>query len=275
MITVRIHGGLGNQMFQYAFGRTVARRNHASLALDTSSAIPSRPYQLGSFAITARPESALVRTYRKIASKIVNRKVAEKHYHFYKEALEARDGSYLDGYWQSDKYFKEIEADIRKEFVPARPFGPSAAVAAARIDADPSAAVSVHIRRGDYASNSKVNAFNGTLSPGYYQDAVKILAKKGLERPVFYVFSDDMAWVKEHLPFLAPAIFVSQPGISDAEDLMLMSRCKAHIIANSTFSWWGAWLDPNPSKIVIGPRQWFRDTTIDTGDVIPEGWLTI
>ena len=134
-------------------------------------------------------------------------------------------------------------------------------------------AVSVHVRRGDYVNNKNANAFHGVCSPEYYRKAIELIAKR-VDSPKYFVFSDDIEWVKEHIE-IPNAVFVSQKDIADHEELVLMSKCKHAIIANSSFSWWGAWLNANPNKLVIAPKQWVSDSRVNTVDAIPAEWVRI
>lgn len=134
-------------------------------------------------------------------------------------------------------------------------------------------AVSVHMRRGDFVSNPKSNAVHGVCPPEYYRAAIRTMAGQ-VEKPCFYIFSDDIAWAKDQLKLDFPCQSVEHnTGAESYNDMRLMSRCRHHIIANSSFSWWGAWLSDYPSKIVIAPRQWFLNAPHDVSDLIPHGWI--
>jgi len=198
--------------------------------------------------------------------------VRERHFQFDPSVLDLPDGVYLDGYWQSPRYFSDVQPVIRGAFSFDRKVSEQNRALAARIsDAD---SVSIHVRRGDYTSVRSLN-YHGVCSMEYYRSAVRTMASK-IRNPVFYVFSDDPAWVKENCSFCRPMIVVEHPGQEQAyTDMWLMSLCKHHIIANSSFSWWAAWLSANPEKIVIAPRQWFRDPNIKTDDLIPAAWLRL
>ena len=136
-------------------------------------------------------------------------------------------------------------------------------------------AVSLHIRRGDYVSNPVTNNYHGTCSLAYYKKAVLLLKEK-IENPSFFIFSDDLLWARENLDFINDMTFIDlDKSIPDHEEMHLMSQCKHNIIANSSFSWWGAWLNENSDKIVIAPKKWFSDNTINTEDLIPAKWMRI
>lgn len=282
-------GGLGNQMFQYAAGRAIAHRRHVLLALDTSefrngnsrdfrldvlnikgSIISSQ--ELDSFKKSATSRSALL--LNKLRPYYRQPLIKEPGFSFDANILRAPRSVYLNGYWQSEKYFKDVEEQLQREFsVREKPQGLNASMAE-RIRQIPNA-VSVHVRRGDYASNPVTNRVHGTCPPEYYRDAVAKLVSLGVE-PHFFVFSDDIPWAEANLRFSYPMTFVTHNGASaDHEDLRLMSMCRHHIIANSSFSWWGAWLSPRARKLVVAPRRWFNEAAYDTKDLIPSGWITI
>ena len=158
-------------------------------------------------------------------------------------------------------------------FPPA--IGAAAANQAASLAIRACESVSVHIRRGDYLSNPAFYRFHGVCAVEYYEAAVGHLAG-AVENPCFFLFSDDLDWARRNLRLDYPVTYVDHNGEDkDYEDLRLMSQCKHHIIANSSFSWWAAWLCANPGKIVIAPRKWFNDPNIDTADIIPASWRRI
>ncbi|WP_177230471.1 alpha-1,2-fucosyltransferase [Chitinophaga sp. CF118] len=178
---------------------------------------------------------------------------------------------YLDGYWQSEKYFKQYGDVIRREFTAKDEWdGHNKQILNSILNAD---AVSIHIRRGDYVTNAVTNKFHGTCDIDYYQKAIALVEER-MEAPFYYIFSDDLPWAKEHLVFSkGTAHFVDNNADAAFMDIMLMSKCKYNIIANSTFSWWGAWLNNNPGKLVIAPKKWFNHK--DDSDIIPDTWMKI
>ena len=137
----------------------------------------------------------------------------------------------------------------------------------------PSNAVSLHVRRGDYVSDPATNRFHGTCSPDYYRQAVDyVIGRAGV--PHLFVFSDDQEWTRANLQFAVPRRSSSaNPPDCGYRDMQLMARCRHHIIANSSFSWWGAWLNPSPEKIVVAPKQWFSSPRNDTRDLVPPNWV--
>jgi hypothetical protein len=190
---------------------------------------------------------------------------------FHSDAAVPRDNTLFVGYWQSEKYFADITEELREELTPTTPVEGQNAVYAATIrDCN---AVSLHVRRGDYASNQQTNTVHGLAPLAYYSGAVRLIRERfGDTR--FFVFSDDLTWCRESLPLDSTTVYVQgNDGDRAFEDLRLMSLCRHHVIANSSFSWWGAWLNPNPNKVVIAPKHWFADPTIDTTDMLPAGWI--
>ncbi|HVU80078.1 MAG TPA: alpha-1,2-fucosyltransferase [Candidatus Paceibacterota bacterium] len=297
MIIVKLQHGLGNQLFQYAFGKKLSMLRGTELKLDISTyqaRIGYRYYGLERFAVTAPtavaedfraigvpPPTAdtLSRARRKFLrwrernKPLQERKlVFEPRPTFIPEALEIGRDAYVIGDWQSEKYFKDIADALRKEFSLKEPFGEAAAQCAQAIAGAKGTPVSLHVRRGDSVSNPKSIEKFGSMPLSYYVEAAQAMRKR-VPDTVFFVFSDDIAWAQDNLGDIAPVVFASKPGMKDYEELILMSRCAHHIMPNSTFSWWSAWLNPNPRKIVIAPKRYYRDTSIDESDLIPPEWL--
>lgn len=283
MIITKLIGGLGNQMFQYAVGRSLAYANNTELKLDISGynnqkGITPRSYMLNIFNIQSNyANEKEIHKFRgnNIFLRIlkISSYIKEKQFYFDPKILIVKDNSYLDGYWHSEKYFKEIEQIIRKEFtLKDKPDVTNRKMISYINNCD---SVSIHIRRGDYVFDKKTNKFHGICSLGYYLKAVALVAKK-VKNPQFFIFSDDPIWTKQNLHLKFPCVYVDHNvGRKDYEDMRLMSKCKHNIIANSSFSWWGAWLNNNLDKIVVAPKQWFHDKSINTRDLIPESWIRI
>jgi len=292
MILIQLNGGLGNQMFQYAIGRCLAHSLNTELKLDTSQFQPDnlRNYALSVFRIVenfATPID-LTRVRRPLAWSIkypvdLLRSmiqpnapilyIKESKFHFDPEILALPDNLYLEGYWQSEKYFKVIEKIIRNDFTFSVEPDYLNKQMADQIRICES--VSIHVRRGDFVTNPTTNAYHGTCSVDYYKKAIQII-KNRVHQPQFFIFTDDPIWVREHLDTGYPTVFVDFNGPEkDYEDLRLMSLCQHHIIANSSFSWWGAWLCQNTEKIVIAPIKWFNKPDINTQDLIPDTWIRL
>jgi hypothetical protein len=197
------------------------------------------------------------------------RRVLQRGNGFDSEAL-ARAGTYLEGYWQSERYFQDIEPTIREELQFANAPDPENAALLDDIAGRP--AISLHVRRGDYLLPKHQLMYAG-CSLEYYRNAVDFIAASANIDPVVYVFSDDTEWARDSLQLKAHTRIVSHNGVERAhEDLRLMSACRHHIIANSTFSWWGAWLNASPDKIVVAPKTWTLDPAIYNPDILPASW---
>jgi hypothetical protein len=290
MVITRLIGGLGNQMFQYALGRALAAQRDTTLKLDISGyeryalhAYALHPFNiLESFA--ARDEIRRLRGGGWVTEQVPRRLqklnplrkksyILERGFPFDPAVLDAPDDVYLDGYWQSEKYFKNMEDVLRREFTVRHALSGHNQELAARIAA--CNAVSLHVRRGDYASNSDTSRVHGLCGMDYYRSAALRIAE-GSSRPHFFVFSDEPEWAAGNLRLDYPMTIVTGNDAShNYEDLRLMSLCSHHIIANSSFSWWGAWLGANPDKVVIAPSRWFASEQHNTRDLLPFAWITI
>jgi hypothetical protein len=292
MIITKIMGGLGNQMFQYAIGRRLAYERNTILKLDLSwfSNQYKRVYLLDHFNIAAQTatseEIARItksnwtgfprRIFRAIQRRLPNhlRAIVEEETNFFDpHILRIRDNTYLAGYWQSEKYFVSIRPIIQKEFRLRESFLADGQKWARKIQSHNS--VSVHIRRGDYISDPLNKKIFVTLPVVYYKQAVEYICDHN-SNVKFYIFSDDLPWAYQNLELPSSSEFVYiDDNNRDEQELFLMSLCDHHIIANSSFSWWGAWLGIYPGKIVIAPKQWFVDSTRETCGLIPETWIRI
>lgn len=286
MIITRIKGGLGNQMFQYAITKSMAQRNNDVYKLDISFYPKQtlRTYELNLFnidetiateqeCIELREKKGLFRKITKKLNALINRQssyVKEKEDLIFDEEIYSLKGNiYLDGYWQNEKYIKHIQEQLIKDFTPKGVISMEAKYYLKDIKNTNS--VSMHIRRGDYVNNSQTNNFHGVCDIEYYNKAVNYLKEKVI-KPVYYIFSDDIAWCKNNFDFLENKIFIDDTK-SAIDDLELMKRCKHNIIANSSFSWWGAWLNENSNKIVITPKVWLN-AKIDL-HLAPEEWIRL
>jgi hypothetical protein len=177
----------------------------------------------------------------------------------------------LKGFWQSWRYFADIQDLIHQEFTLKSPLGVGATELAKKIQGV--TAVGIHIRRGDYVSNPVTHQFHGICDLDYYARAISCMAE-AVQQPYFFVFSDEPQWARENLKIDFPCTIID-PNHQDYEDLYLLSLCQHFIIANSSFSWWAAWLSSNPGKSVIAPRRWFAAEDIDMGDLALPGWQLI
>ena len=264
MITIYLKGGLGNQMFQYAYGRSQSLRKKTKLLLDLSDLLfplylrnkeTPRTYALECFNIQAR-----------IYAPTTNPLVLQYNRKFY-EWISHKERSF-----HNENNFLVHSSIIRTDFTLRSPLGPKAESIKTPIEQTPDS-VSLHIRRGDYVGDPATNAHHGVLGLDYYHEAQAYI-KNTVACPTFFIFSDDISWVKENLKIDSPTVFVSCPEIQDYEELILMSLCNHHIIANSSFSWWGAWLNQNINKIVIAPKQWVKNPTLHK-DICPPEWIRL
>ena len=283
MIVTRLCGGLGNQFFQYAAGRALALRCHTDLALDTEwfeRTIPGmepRTYELHRYPIRARllrdPEREKIRSRLAAGRKRFSfpprwTQFTEPDFNCYHPAvLGLRGHVYLDGFWQYPDYFQDAAPQIRAELVPS----------AAVCDPDPAIvrrikevnSVSIHVRRGDYLTSGQ---FIGALPAAYYSAALAWISSR-VENPHFFVFSDDPNWVRENFPIAARVDYMAHEGPDAAfKDLHLMSECRHHVIANSSFSWWAAWLSSSESPLVVAPARWFAQLPPSTHSRLAQGW---
>ena len=281
-ISVVLRGGLGNQLFQYALARSLAIKNNAHIMLDISDYKnnPDRIFKLDHFFIQAdvtashRVATLAERIIDYIKPFHLKRFIFERHSGFDPAVLNAKHPVFLEGYWQNEKYFKDIRSELLQEARLKAPMGPAAQKIADAIITTPTS-VSVHIRRGDYIRPGNKERYD-TCTPEYYARAMQAISTK-ISPVHFFIFSDDIEWVKNNITFrdAVAVTYVSQSGIADYEALMLMSMCHHNIIANSSFSWWGAWLNTHDNKIIIAPQQWLHSDQYDTSDVVPKTWWKI
>jgi hypothetical protein len=289
-VIVCLAGGLGNQMFQYALGRRLATDWHAELMLDLSAyrRDTARRYRLDALRVQARIHPApsgvdralawllrrpLLGPVRRLFPAIDSPVYTQQKFCYDPDVLLVGPGTYLHGYWQSERYFSHVREALRAELAPRLPLRPHVADAARRIEQ--ACALSVHVRRGDYVHEPTVARVHGTCSLEYYTRAVDHVRERAAVSAV-YLFSDDPRWAIENVKTALPTILVGADGeLEDFEEMYLMSRCRHHVIANSSFSWWGAWLNPRSDKIVVAPARWFNDFPADTRDLLPDGWVRI
>jgi hypothetical protein len=290
-ILVRIEAGFGNQLFQYATGKSLARRLGTELLLDVSSYETDRlrSYQLGKLNISARVAGrfrcrwenqmrrktfAPVRWPLRLAgSRLVSRHVSDRQQGFDGRLAKMDGNIFLTGYWQSERYFADIRDVLLKEFTFKEEPDDANREMLARISA--ANAVCVHVRRGDFVTTDIGQRRHGVCGMDYYQAAFRWLQSRfsGLE---FFIFSDDPEWVAAHFPRDGLTTIVAHnAGRDDAEDLRLMMHCRHFIVANSTFSWWAAWLGQAPDKIIIAPQRWYVSDELSEKDLVPESWIRL
>jgi hypothetical protein len=289
-------GGMGNQMFQYAAGRYLSEKHQTTLKLDLSFLLDRTPqkgyvyrdYDLNLFNIQenfAHPNEVVsFGKHRRLGRVLymIRQKtnpnlplyVRESPYHFDPRFFLIPGHAYIEGFWQSEKYFKDIEHIIRKEFTFRDDLDERGHEMAKKIKEVNS--VCVNIRRGDYVSIPKTYLHHGVCDEDYFDRAVQMIADK-ISNPHFFVFSDDVEWCRDNLHFDYPSTVVTQDyaGKQFGQKLHLMTLCQHYIIPNSSFGWWAAWLNPNPDKIVIAPLQWYRNPRMDTSKLAPLQWIRI
>ncbi len=288
-----LQGGLGNQMFQYAIARALSEHYQSTFLLDRSwfdkpqAETTPRPYQLdllniqevpvGKVAFPKRPDR-LMRAIQKWLPLGPVIYYQQKAFGFdegllHLKAMHQRD-LFLFGYWQAFPYLEAIRPILQSEFKTKRSTADHYQPYLDQIRSSES--VMIHIRRGDYVDSPSAAKFHGVLALSYYQQAIEVLL---LNRPNahFFIFSDDLPWAKEALPQDLKITFVENSSESDAaaQELQLMYACKHHVIANSSLSWWGAWLKQECGGLVFAPNRWISDSSLDLDNLLPANWQRI
>jgi len=290
MIIVQLSGGFGNQLFQYACGLSLGEHHKVQVKVDASllskpDAVTGTIRHADIFNLAKRPQEATeqeMHFYNNLSLRIkyIDKSLPFHKRRIYKEKSNTFDGSFfkagsdllLKGNRQSEKYFKRYETKIRSDFSLSEHC--ISAVKKYFKEFEEQNSISIHIRRGDYLTPVALE-WLGLLPISYYTNAFARTVEKGKDNK-FYIFSDDIEWAKQNLKIEYKHEFVS--GVitkNSMEDFYLMSQCKHNIIANSTFSWWAAWLNSNPDKIVIAPKKWYSKANLDTKDLIPDEWIQI
>lgn len=293
MIITKLKGGLGNQMFQYATGFAVALQNKVSHKIDISgydsiSIDTPRKFELGAFQITspiALSEEITIAKYPfglfSKAFRYFESKILKKHYLDFEPKLfkkiegkvKNKKSIYLDGFFQSEKNFINFEKEIKTELTFKRELLDEHVKNLAEIIKS-QISISIHVRHGDYINDKKTNKYHGVCSIDYYEKAIKLISQK-IDNTTFYIFSDDSNWCEENIiKGQKNFINISKENFKDYEEMYLMSLCKHNIIANSTFSWWSAWLNKNSDKIVFAPKIWTVKENLHK-NIIPETWIKI
>ena len=259
MVVARLYGGLGNQMFQYAAALAAAERLDSRLLVDATwfrsvGTKVDRAYGLDAFGI--EPTSPLALRLNRLLRRprVVRENDSDS-------PIGLHGAVELDGYWQSERCFAGAEQRVREtfRFVAAEP--------ALAEELRRTESVSVHVRRGDYVAPKRAARF-GVLDPVYYEQALALVRER-VREPRVVVFSDDPEWCRDR--FDGEVVATGDP----ATDVRLMAACRHHVVANSSFSWWGAWLGETDGAVVVAPAQWYRDPTLGRGDTVPERWLRV
>ena len=283
-VIVGLSGGLGNQLFQYAAGRALSLKLSCGLKLDISwfYGQENRAYALKPFAICAdlKVEKGILPAWIKSVKSRFERRWSSKrfgipifrehHFHFDKKYSSINQPVFIEGFWQSEKYFFEYKNIIFKEFTLQDGLQGEFLSMAEKIKSTD--AICIHIRRGDYVTNSVALQTHGVCTLDYYYKGVEQISL-GLLNPHCFIFSDDQDWARENIKLMYPTTFVNLANSDEAHlDLSLMSQCKHFVIANSSLSWWGATLATNSKKRVIAPKKWFSSDKNLTNDLIPNSW---
>lgn len=287
-VVVSLYGGLGNQLFQYATGLALAHKHHAELMFDlswfetvkTDSKLTTRKFALSPYGLRHEtvPLTLTNSFYYKLARKLslpIKNRIGipiyfEKHYHFDHQLNQLSIPVHLDGYWQSFRYFESVRPLLVKQLTLHGELDTLNQAMLESIQATNS--VCLHIRRGDYVTNPGAAKQHGTCSLAYYHSAIDRISKRYSE-VAFFIFSDDIAWAKSNLKLSHAHTYVDINGSEDVHlDLLLMSACHDFIIANSSLSWWAAWLCQHPESHVIAPDHWFASGKQTTQDLIPDSW---
>ena len=262
---------MGNQLFQYATGRALALKNNCSLFLDlsllnTPDVHTRRMYALGDFCIKAtlidqiHPDP-LIKFIKESSSKFSELLANEK------------PPFCLEGYWQCEKYFQNFKKNLHSEINFEKEKVHSRFYQNAVSEIKKSESISIHVRRGDYFSHPTAAAFHGICPTSYYQHGVRMIenSRGNLKK---FIFSDDPEWCLQNFSWLSNATVIDSNHTSPAEDLMLMRQCTHQIIANSSFSWWAAWLS-NEDGITVAPKKWALSDQFDYSDIVPARWICI
>ncbi|SEG43966.1 alpha-1,2-fucosyltransferase [Algoriphagus boritolerans] len=268
MIIVKFLGGLGNQIFQYVHGRKLADERGTFIASDihTYSIFRERDFILDKFQVKIKhlPRKVINFLSKPYLKKLDQISAIKLYHHFIEEPqneflnLLSSKNLYLRGYWTWNAYFDDFVENVSQE-LELKPRFTSKFYLKNKEQVKSVDSVGIHIRRGDYASNTQYNQYFGLTPITYYESAIKLLTDK-INNPIFYVFSDDPDWVKSNMHFLSDAVFAED--LCEHQDYLefdLLKSCKHQIIANSTFSWWASRLNPNPDKIIIQPKKWYND----------------
>ena len=286
MIITRLNGGLGNQLFQYAFGRALSIRHGAPLRLDIRDyrENPQHGLLIQNFNI----DGEFLPTNHSIAAPDITRRtkwqrwlwnmnpsharwVREKPFGFQPQWLKLGKSVYLDGYWQSESFFRDFSKTLRNELTLKAP--PSLATQEIAAQMRQTRSVAMHIRRGDYVTDPKVAKIYLPLSLAYYERCLNDWAADQRNVRVF-VFSNDIAWCKKNIRWAQPTVYVDHTtALTAYEDLYLMQQAECCITANSTLSWWGAWLGRRPNHVVYTPANWFYPNTLDDQYLPCDGWV--
>lgn len=292
MIIVRLNGGLGNQLFQYAFAKSLSIQKKVPFLLDDRYLIDRTPrraftfreYDLSIFNIqvnffkqgkTLLPywvyaDKLIIKLMEQLSFSISSNLYVEPYFHFNPNYIHLSNDCYCIGYFQSYKYLEPIKEILKEELSFKDPISSNCINILSKIQNSNS--VCVHIRKGDFINHT----FHGTIKTSYYYDAVKHLSNQITSLQLF-VFSDDINWCKTNLSFAQPTIYVDDiyAGLKGRNHFELMMNCRHFIISNSSFAWWAAYLAKNSNKKVVAPLAWLNNKKINTKDITPPDWVRL
>ena len=275
-------------MFQFAFAKSLSLKYNSEIYFDLSFyehteksvGFTPRKFELNIFNLEYKiaDRAMLIKAFkyskfRKYFGNYFFKVINENYFEYNENLMMFKPPLYLSGYFQSEKYFYEHRKIIKDQYSLLLTHSSFDFYKTCDLIFDVNS-VSVHIRRGDYVGDLKTNNFHGVCSLDYYYQAFNYINKR-IDNPIFFVFSDDILWAENNLDnsnynLVFPKVFENS---NSGTDMILMSKCKHNITANSSYSWWSAWLNENPNKITIVPKNWFLDKSINTGDLIPESWV--
>jgi hypothetical protein len=291
IIVSKLSGGIGNQLFQFAASYALAKRSRAALFFDDSwysshshghhpklddifnISILRCPLvkQVNAFGVYSFPPLRRLLLSSKLKPVRPKCLYAEPHYHYSSELLRSRISMFVYGLWQSESYFSDYKHELRSIIRFKYDLSRNSREVSNHILQSNS--ISVHVRRGDYFASKDSIAVHGVCLREYYSRSIEYI-NNHFKDPVFFIFSDDPQWARENIEVGGKSFFVScNTGPQSYQDMHLMSLCRHNIIANSTFSWWAAWLNSNTNKVIIAPSKWFNNSRIDSSDVCPTNWL--
>lgn len=302
MIIIRLMGGLGNQMFQYAFGLSTSKRNNTKLKIDTTLLKPAnnqgsnqviRNFELDAFKIdlqfatnfeielyngSAKNRFVLRRLFFLVLRKVLKKKLyIQPNHDFDPNQLKIRNNTCIVGRWQSEIYFRDVESDIREHFKFKKDLSESYEEYLTKILQSENS-TSVHIRRTDYVNHPEYSQKIGALTESYYLNAISLLNKQ-VDYPTLFIFSDDIEYTKTifaNMKISNECIFIDPKVPNPHDELRLMTNCKHHIISNSTFAWWGAWLaNKQEGAKTIAPKSWARSSKYKPPYIQCKSWILL
>lgn len=294
MIVIKLQGGLGNQMFQYAAAKSLALYSGKTLVLDLSfleqnieayDGFTPRNYELSIFnhndIIFTNYSTSLKNSIYKLLSRIWSfflkgkaDNYVELNIRYDSKFFSTNFPVFISGFFQSEKYFKQFSSEIFKifQFPKIKSFELDNVLA----EIQKSQSVSIHIRRGDFVNSFKANSYHGVCDISYYNNSI-IKINELIGTCNYFFFSDDIVWTKQNFKNIPNSFFVDSRSLPTWCDMFLMTQCNHNIVANSSYSWWGAWLNQNKQKVVIAPQNWFADNEMNSqiDDLIPREWIKL